>query len=144
MLMVGEAPSPTSDPTDPILSGRSGRWLRWLLGDHWTRFRERCSFANLVETYPGPRYPLDLARREALRLLSSAGRPRTLLLCGRKVATAFGYGREGFLSAVSLPGERLVFLPHPSGLCRWWNDEGNRSRARDALLSECYRKEAAS
>jgi uracil-DNA glycosylase len=138
MLMVGEAPSPTSDPEVPIISGRSGRWLRWLLGEHWSLFYEACAFINLVETYPGPLYPLETSRHAAREVLESVVRPRTLILCGRKVSSAFGYAKAEFLSVADMPRERLVFLPHPSGLCRWWNDEHNRSRARAQLLFEVF------
>ncbi len=146
LIMVGEAPSPTSDPQQPILSGRSGRWLRWLLGsDCWGRLLLMCDFVNLVPLYPGTSYPDREARIAADRIVKDAredGREKNLILCGKKVAKAFniqGQDSLATLDGVFVGLGRVTLLPHPSGLCRWWNNEANRQAARRLLTSEVER-----
>lgn len=65
------------------------------------------------------------ARQRAL-LIARRGGP--IVLLGTRVAAAFGvpyrpFRRDG----------RLLVLPHPSGLCRAWNDPQSAPRARRAL-----------
>lgn len=59
---------------------------------------------------------------------------RVMVCLGVKVRRAFG-APPPFTSAEDFFGCRLVSLPHPSGLCRVWNEPGARDRAR-ALLRE--------
>lgn len=57
------------------------------------------------------------------------------VLCGRRVADAFAVP-GGWLSLVPIPAapdRRALLIPHPSGRCRVWNDEGFRRRARAVL-----------
>lgn len=59
-----------------------------------------------------------------------------LVLLGRKVATAFGLDWPAFASALGGPvyaPKRVAVLPHPSGLCRAWNEPGAFERARGVL-----------
>jgi hypothetical protein len=51
------------------------------------------------------------------------------VLLGAKVAKAFGYQFIPFVT-IDL---RFLILPHPSGLCRLWNQPGAYDRARLAL-----------
>jgi hypothetical protein len=79
------------------------------------------------------------SRREA-REVFEAMRPalegRTVLLLGEEVRLATGVPRELVLPQV-LGGVTYRQLPHPSGLCRWYNDEANRELAA-LLLEEMY------
>ena len=52
----------------------------------------------------------------------------SIVLCGRRVAKAFSVEGD-FLDRVG----RYLLCPHPSGLNHWWNDEGNRRRARETF-----------
>ncbi len=56
-----------------------------------------------------------------------------LVLLGGRVARAFGvrgpYGPK--FGRMTVPG--LVVVPHPSGLCRWWNDPNDVRRLRRCL-----------
>lgn len=88
----------------------------------------------------GPWDP-DEARMAAERLragqsCTASGRgclePRLVLL-GAKVCRAFGVKYEPFGQAVLSFVRRALVLPHPSGLCREWNAEGSRERARAAI-----------
>lgn len=92
------------------------------------------------------RWDLAEARDEAARLVEERG-DRLYVLLGRRVATAFLVRWAPFFSRVHRDratryrrrvdpiGERLVVLPHPSGLCRAWNDRRSDEAARWALLS---------
>lgn len=78
--------------------------------------------------------PVARARAEQLRVV---GAP--LVLFGSKVCDAFGLAFVPF-STVAIKGEGLPFLrlPHPSGLCRLWGEDGgtivNFARARALIL----------
>lgn len=53
----------------------------------------------------------------------------TWLLCGRRVWRAtMGRADGEFGSEATAGGARVVLLPHPSGLSRWWNDRANPTR----------------
>lgn len=108
----------------------------------------------------GSHFPVAEARNEARRLRATLeksglfskdagelyafnGRafrpPSMVLLAGLRVSRAFGIdGRGGYFNALGslLVGgveTSLVIVPHPSGVNRWWNAEGNRERAREFL-----------
>ena len=93
-------------------------------------------------------WPCAVARERAVELYRGgalAGREAVLL--GRRVARAFAFGLSPHLDRLhpapyfssmfpTVPDGRggwaraMVWIaPHPSGRSRWWNDEGNRSRA---------------
>lgn len=110
LLFVGEAPSRSSDPAVPLLSGRSGTFLAELLGASWAEIDKSCGFVNLLPHWPGAgHWPRQFARRQALHLedavfeqtrLAWVATPRrraemtclgpTLVLLGGRVARAFG------------------------------------------------------
>lgn len=68
-------------------------------------------------------------------------RPDLVLMAGWRVAMSFGVkhkDREYFVTTLEDPlcaGLSTVVVPHPSGINRWWNDEGNRTIARMFLES---------
>lgn len=69
------------------------------------------------------------AKTEAARLRTRY--PSTpIVMLGRKVAKAFGYDGPAYTR-----DGLLVAIPHPSGLCREWNDPEAVPRVR-ALLAE--------
>lgn len=58
----------------------------------------------------------------------------TWLVCGQKCWDVVCHARVEPGDVVGLPdGGRLVSLPHPSGLNRWWNDEKAAPRLRGRL-----------
>lgn len=136
-VLVGQAPSRTSEPDRP-LSGMSGKRLAGLL--RMTEAELSASFCriNLVDEFPGKNgkgdaFPAAEARTKALLLMKRyAGRRVTLVLAGKKVAGAFGLrGRDYFERGRfhEFPNIGFVTVPHPSGVNRWWNDAGNRRKA---------------
>lgn len=60
------------------------------------------------------------------------GRNRFILL-GAKVSRAFGFDFEPF-TRETRGGKVFVMLPHPSGLCRVWNEVDAVDRARLVLI----------
>ena len=70
---------------------------------------------------PGRAREVASAIRDDLEEMADA-----IVLTGRRVPRAFGM-TGGFLTAEG----KYAFVPHPSGLNHWWNDHGNRARARD-------------
>ncbi len=61
------------------------------------------------------------------------GGERTVVLLGRKVATAFDLGVYPPFSVVKAFSSTYIVLPHPSGLCREWHTPGAVDKARSTL-----------
>jgi hypothetical protein len=125
-MVLGEAPSRTS--AAPFEGSRLGLYLG---ADPAGRFE----LANLLDAWPGPAgkgsaFPLAEARAAA-DLLDLGG--RRVILCGWRVAAALDFRAPAYLRWRDHRGARMAVLPHPSGVNRWWNDPGNRRRARRFL-----------
>jgi hypothetical protein len=59
---------------------------------------------------------------------------KRLVLCGAKVCRAFSVPYVPFCAARGFPTQSgALVLPHPSGLCRKWNEAGSYQRAREAV-----------
>lgn len=91
---------------------------------------------NLLREWPGyaakgSAFPIGAATSAALRLRRRGflGR-RIVVLGGRRVASAFGLATLDYFKPVRLFGVEFILAPHPSGVNRWWNNPGNRTRAR--------------
>lgn len=81
-----------------------------------------------------PRWSLPKARERAKQLLAERSSSDVIVLCGRKVAEAFGVGGEPPFTIYHASHEpALVLLPHPSGLNREWHKPGALLRARAVL-----------
>lgn len=123
VMLIGEAPGPT--PGEPF-AGRCGFFLFRLMGVHP---RKVFDCQNVLEAYPGPSgkgsgFPLAQARQNAsTRLLEGVA-----LLCGKRVAAAFGVQPVYFLEQ-RIGTARVYVIPHPSGVNRWYNVPANRRRA---------------
>lgn len=76
------------------------------------------------------------AARERARILSDMAEHPAFVLLGRRVARAFGTDLEPFAWR-RFESATLVALPHPSGLCRVWNEPGAFERARAVLREAC-------
>jgi hypothetical protein len=128
--IVGEAPSMrTSRP----FAGASGIRLAQLAGVSLDELRARYRLVNVLRHWPGPNpcgkgsaFPLSDARPRAgaIRL------PPGSLLCGRRVARAFG--RAG-LAFFEWDDCGVAVIPHPSGISRWWNEPSHVDEARRFL-----------
>lgn len=126
-LLVGEANPHGGDPyyaLYPAPDGCSGHRLCCLIlkmrrADYLREF-------DRVNLCPHE-WSLKVAKQRARELLSDGNRTRFVLL-GSKVCSAFGVKYEPF----TVVGVRLI-LPHPSGLCRTWNEPGAFRRARELI-----------
>jgi hypothetical protein len=133
VLLIGQAPSRSGAGCAPFAAGRrSGRRLDAAAGFDLV---SSVDAMNLLRSFPGKEgkgdaFPLDRARRAAARMIPLLdGRPM-VIFAGRGVAAAFNVGREDYFRVFMFGGQRAVVVPHPSGINRWWNDDGNRRRAR--------------
>lgn len=140
-LLVGQAPSRSAGHARAF-DGESGRRLARLL-DLPSIF-DAFETVNLLRRWPGKhggryayrekgdRFPLQAARRSARRLRATLTPGRVVVLCGGRVARAFGIDVPA-LHWARIDGCWVLVLPHPSGCNLWWNDPANRERAEIAL-----------
>lgn len=125
-LLLGEANPYGGSPRRalwPYPKNAAGNRLREILGltteDYLAKFDRR----NLC-----PRsWNLEEAKRVAGEIESSRDFP--IVLLGARVCRAFNLGFNPFTKCLM----EVYILPHPSGLCRIWNDPTSHQRARDLL-----------
>lgn len=132
-VLIGEAPSRTSDPTVPF-SGRSGDRLRKLVD------LDRFELRNLLDAYPGKKGKGTLwdATGACVRACEVAAglEGRSVVFVGRRVSTAFGHSRLDWCRwHREERGFEVAAIPHPSGIVRFWNDPANVSAVREFLES---------
>lgn len=99
--------------------------------------------ANLL-----PRMPTKLAtwkaadRAQAAETATNlvvwaAGQTRpVVVLAGRRVADSFGLSYDPLVEqSIDVDDVRVptTVIPHPSGMCRWWNESNNVAAAREAF-----------
>lgn len=142
-LLVGEA-NPYQDnaedadhfalyPEPPNASG--GRLCRFVMGlDARTYLR---SFDRTDLCFP--KWSWLMARRRAAELVAERAPGDVIVLCGAKVAKAFGLPSDPFrvygLNEEHGPMPLRVTIPHPSGLCRVWHEPDAVLRTRALLRS---------
>lgn len=132
-IIVGQAPSCTSDPDEP-LSGKSGGRLAELCGLTMPEFLDRFDRINLQPNWlgrleRGDRYLSVHEARAKAQLLRAAFADRRIVVLGAINATAFGIRWSKLYFRRHWNGE-FAWCPHPSGLTRFWNDPVNVALAR--------------
>lgn len=84
-----------------------------------------------------PKWSEPAARKKAAQLVAERSQDDVIVLCGAKVARAFGVSYDPFTVRrfnSELNGmPTLVLLPHPSGLNRIWSQPDSFERARVVL-----------
>lgn len=124
-LLVGEANPYGGDPyyaLYPLPENASGGRLARILGLSDQRYLDAFDRRNLCPM----EWNMKDARANAAAILASE---RTaVILLGAKVAKAFGLDYAPFTRH-----QRLLILPHPSGLNRIWNMRGSVARARELV-----------
>ena len=139
VLLVGEANPYGGDPhfaLYPSPDGCAGHRLCCLvMGLARVEYLERFDRVNLCPREWSARQARERARElwgEAVHVR----RPAVVLL-GRKVASCFQSERRGVPPPFTWTSDtthiNVVYLPHPSGLCREWNAPGAFERARAVL-----------
>lgn len=147
-LLVGEMNPYGADPDYalyPLPEHASGGRLQRILGLTRDEYLDKFDRANLCEG----KWSMPAARRRATELLN--GEHDVYILLGRKVADAFRHpGASPFTTSFSyrslvvvgdaeallnppLVQKVRVYLPHPSGLNRVWNDPHAADEARRLL-----------
>lgn len=137
--LIGESLSPDPDVEEPLCTHTtSGRRLADLLpGDYESDYSRENLLDFRVRVGCWRKWHRDRARAAATRLLSDIDLVGVLnlILLGRQVAEAFGlvqpsrmYSRRIF--APNGVVARVIVIPHPSGLNRWWNEAASARLCR--------------
>lgn len=132
VLLVGENNPYSSNPRDALfpLPERSagGRLCSVILGMYRDVYLESFARVNLLSQ---PRWSAFAARAAATNLHEGLSPETRVILLGKKVWDAWF---EGQFWEPFRPFGRFLALPHPSGLCRAWQEPGAYVRARAAVL----------
>jgi uracil-DNA glycosylase len=138
IVIVGELNPYGRDPRyalyDEPVGSAGGRLRRIILGLRRTEYFRRDWFerGNLCTGA----WSAPAARTQAGRVVQHHP-DATILMLGRKVATAFAQATGAPVVEPFSRDGRFVAIPHPSGLNRAWNDEGAVERARALLVEVC-------
>ena len=136
-IIVGEAPGPRTDPSEP-LNGYTGHRMASLMQLDHGEFLQRFERINLLDE-PKEEGKFDLARAKAKADDVREGwQGRQVVLLGRLVALSFGLRPdtyEWFEPMELSPSFLAAVCPHPSGVSRWWNEPENTARAREFMLA---------
>lgn len=133
-ILVGEDNPYGSDPRYALYfepehsaGGRLCRLVLGLSGKDYIRGFERLNLC-------GSRWSNEEARKSADAIMARAQDAKsTIVLLGAKVTRAFQFNYAPFTKLDYLDKVRVVFLPHPSGRNRVWNEPGAFARARHLL-----------
>ena len=150
LVLVGQAPSRSGDPTRPLAGGPVGKKLAALFGATLDEYVERTERHNLLGKWPGRAgkgdcFPMSRAKQAAGVLCEALG-GRDVIFVGKNVAAAFGIRKATYLSWALFCDEasgasfEAAVVPHPSGINRWWNDPKNRRAAR-AFMRRAWRSQ---
>ena len=139
VLLVGEAISKHGQ--EPLV-GKASRWLAYMMEMNHIDFLERTVRVNLMSK-PTSSWPFSYARTAARRMFErrAPDEYHAVVLLGRKVQAAccpvLMPGWDGDERPCALAGywgpTPVYIIPHPSGLCRWWNDPNHRRIAGQLL-----------
>lgn len=100
---------------------------------------EWADWINLIEEWPGPArgggsaWNARAAAARAAELRPTLAEYRGVICLGRRVGQAMIPGGSGFPFfrwIDDVRGARLVVIPHPSGVSRWWNEPANVVQAK--------------
>lgn len=132
IVLVGEANPYGGDPKFALYPApersAGGRLCSLILGMRTGEYLRAFDRVNLCPST----WSIGVARLSAKGL-----KGRYAVLFGAKVCSAFDVPFDPYESqypATVQGGGGLLILPHPSGLCRLWNEAGAYDRARRAIL----------
>jgi len=145
VVLVGQAPSMRgSEVCRAALGGPVGRKLMEVLGCDLRSYVRGFRRLNLVQSFPGRTNGADAfdaaeAGMAWARLRENVAQ-RMVVLLGAKVADVATVGlwrAHGWCAPFDHLQVRMMVVPHPSGLNRWWNDPANTAAATIALRRFC-------
>lgn len=137
-ILVGEAPSATSDPLRPLISGRSGRFLAELAGIELFQLETLFRCINLLNYVPREGRGKRRAMGDAGAQLRPALDGRRVIALGRRVASALRL-EQPFWEWRDVGLFDALLFPHPSGESRMWGSAQVRARAEATLRAEAAR-----
>jgi len=132
LVVVGEAPGPAGECGE--FDRDAGVRLARLAGLDFEGLEQRARLVNVLEAYPGERWPTGIARsfaRDVAAKLSS----RRVLLLGQRVAYSFGLGSGRYPLLLWEEGElhhvtcKFAVFPYPSSRNRWYGEREHRELA---------------
>lgn len=124
-LIIGEAPGKNGDPTTPI-EGRIGRRLAECAGIPFDEFLTTFDRRNLLDVQPqdsgkGADFNVRAAARVARELEKQFTPGQTVLILGKRAASAFRITDVAYFQPLTINGAKVYIMPHPSGVNTWWN-----------------------
>ncbi len=139
--LIGQAPS--SDGATNF-RGRSGRSLATWAKVPYDLFPRVFKTLNLLNYYPGRKpggkgdvFPKKEAEEAAQRLIDNHIEVGDHVVCiGKDVAHAFGVDTKKLPPAewtINRDITSFAWIPHPSGINRWYNEVENVNKVRDFL-----------
>jgi hypothetical protein len=142
IILVGELNPYGADPRHALFceppNSAGGRMQRLVCGLSRREYL-KLSRVNLCVGRWSARY----ARESADKVLRRPESCDPIVMLGRKVAKAFADASNELEVSPFCGGfdgrwgNHLISLPHPSGLCRAWNEPGAFGRARELLREAC-------
>jgi uracil-DNA glycosylase len=154
LLFVGQAPSQDSDGQPPF-TGKCGKFLaETLLNTTQEQMLLDHDFMNVFDRWPGKgingdKFPMREAKDRVPYLVEKL-RDRVVVMLGHNVATAFGAKGFTYLTWYEIRNPKnvndvivpkMVVVPHPSGINRYWNVPSNRLIASKFLIETIKHKE---
>jgi hypothetical protein len=143
LLLIGQAPSRTSDPRKPLEGEPLASKLCALFGCTRKEYLAKTERHNVLQYWPGKKAKGDElpwldARRGAERLRKKLLGRRVVFIGQATAAYFYNWGRplrweRAFVDDIFEPFTKVAILPHPSGINRWWNDPANRRRAKQFM-----------
>lgn len=139
ILLVGEQPPERwahdatyrarHSPMFPYPKGSAGHRL-WEITDYGLgNYVHGLERVNLIPEYRSKWSDKD-ANINAMSLVRCHA-PSAIFTCGARVAAAFGYeGTLPYRDASKVFECDMIYLPHPSGRCRTWNEPGIKEWVR--------------
>lgn len=145
-LLIGQAPARgLRRGSRAFAAGGSARHLAKLAGVTLDELHSRVTAVNVLRRWPGKsakgdRFPIDSARRAARRMMTGTdyGACDRVIFAGQGVVRAFARNPKWARELIAQPCVWLAsafdvrayaYLPHPSGVNRWYNEQSNRDLA---------------
>jgi hypothetical protein len=134
-LLVGEMPGKNTRsalPLFPYPKNSSGGRLLAMSGIPPHLYFARMMRVNLFEHHVDI-WNEEQANLNAIEIMKQQPKGRRVVLCGRRVGSAFGFTQFFQMGHDEEADAFYVAIPHPSGLNREYNDPIKRASARIAL-----------